>query len=135
MKWINLGLPSGTLWAAENEEGYYTFDETVEKFGDQLPTKEDFEELFRNCWKRWDNERKGLEFMGNNGEKVFFPALGYRYGLGINDVRYGGYYWSATPKDSSYAYCIYFYHDVSDLSHYNYYYGQSVRLIKKGGEQ
>ncbi len=36
-EYIDLGLPSGTLWATENEEGYFTFDEAVEKYGDSLP--------------------------------------------------------------------------------------------------
>lgn len=80
MEYIDLGLPSGNLWAAENEEGYYTFDEAVAKFWDNLPTKEDFEELVAHCWKRWDDERKGMEFMGDNGKKLFLPVQGYHVG-------------------------------------------------------
>lgn len=29
-EYVDMGLPSGTLWASENEEGYFTFDEPVE---------------------------------------------------------------------------------------------------------
>ena len=38
MEYIDLGLPSGTLWADCNEEGFYYFDEAVEKYGYRLPT-------------------------------------------------------------------------------------------------
>lgn len=100
MEYIDLGLPSGNLWAAENEEGYYTFDEAVAKFGDCLPTKDDFEELLEHCWKRWDNERKGLEFMGDNGAKIFLPASGFRNGSDVGNMQGNGYYWSATPFGS-----------------------------------
>ena len=31
-KYVNLGLPSGTLWATENLPGYYAFGEYEEKF-------------------------------------------------------------------------------------------------------
>lgn len=84
MEYIDLGLPSGNLWASENEEGCYKFVDAPVKFGDNLPTKEDFEELISHCWKRWDDERKGLEFMGNNGAKIFFPVQGYH----INKSKY-----------------------------------------------
>ena len=32
IEFIDLGLPSGRLWATENEEGYCTYDEAKEKF-------------------------------------------------------------------------------------------------------
>ena len=32
-QWVDLGLPSGTLWASIPEEGYYTYNDAVEKFG------------------------------------------------------------------------------------------------------
>ena len=47
-KYIDLGLPSGTLWKESNEGGdyaYYTFDEAIIKFGNKLPTKQQLEDL------------------------------------------------------------------------------------------
>ena len=34
---VDLGLPSGRLWATENAPGFYTFDEAVDTFGELLP--------------------------------------------------------------------------------------------------
>ncbi len=92
MEYIDLGLPSGNLWAVENEEDYYTFDEAVAKFGDNLPTKEDFEELVAHCWARFDRRRKGMEFMGDNKAKIFLSTP-------FNDSFFApdrGRYWSST---------------------------------------
>ena len=45
-QYVDLGLPSGTLWKAENEiAGHYTYEEAVVKFESKLPTKEQWEEL------------------------------------------------------------------------------------------
>lgn len=40
IEYVDLGLPSGTMWKLFIEDGYYTFDRAVEKFGSNLPTKE-----------------------------------------------------------------------------------------------
>lgn len=80
MEYIDLGLPSGNLWASENEEDCYNFNDAPVKFGDNIPTKEDFEELITHCWKRFDNERMGMELMGDNGNKLFLSFQGYHVG-------------------------------------------------------
>lgn len=56
MEYADLGLPSGTLWAESNEEGYYTFDEAVEKYGNSLPTREQLEELKSHCQWEWNDK-------------------------------------------------------------------------------
>ena len=50
--YVDLGLPSGTQWKEKNEVNpadsvynLYTYDEAMTEFGEQLPTKEQFEEL------------------------------------------------------------------------------------------
>ena len=47
--YVDLGLPSGTLWKGKNEGGWYTYEEAISMFGNLLPTKEQFEELI-NTW-------------------------------------------------------------------------------------
>lgn len=129
-EYIDLGLPSGTLWATENEEGFYTFDEANEKFGENMPLKEDGEELFRECFHRWDDKRKGIEILSPfNGNRLFFPALGYRsYGNGkFYSAGSNGNYWFGSPLSSNlnfYSYSLY----VSNL--YNRAFGFSVRCVK-----
>ena len=61
---------------------------------------------------------------------VFLPASGGRWGAGVNDVGYGGY-WSSTELDERYAFYVYFYslylapQNDSDRSN-----GFSVRLAQ-----
>lgn len=128
-QFIDLGLPSGTLWAAENEDGYFTFDEAVEKFGNSMPTKEQFEELIEHTDKYWDLQKKGMWFVGRNGSKMFMPALGHRLGTGIYSFGYGSGYWSATPYSESEAVYFGFFPDDSGMCCDYRHYGRSVRLV------
>ena len=36
MEYVDLKLPSGTIWADTNEDGYYTFDGAKEKYNDSI---------------------------------------------------------------------------------------------------
>lgn len=95
--YVDLGLPSGTLWKKENEgRKYYTYDEAISKFGDNLPTKEQFEELNSEC--EWIWVRKGYEIIGPNGNSIFLPAAGFRNCIG-EVVHSTAAYWSCTLHD------------------------------------
>ena len=103
--WVDLGLPSGRLWKSVNEDDTYTFDEAVEKFGDELPSAEDWKELFEHCmWIRvWI--RKGVVVAGPNGKSIFFPA-GKFYD---KKFRRKSIFWSSTDngdKESGRVICI-----------------------------
>ena len=93
---VDLGLPSGRLWASENAEGYYTFDDAKEKFGELLPKPEAFEELWKECQWLWDVKNKGMIVVGPNKNTIFLPASGYRSGVsgGLFNVGSYGLYWS-----------------------------------------
>lgn len=63
---------------------------------------------------------------------VFLPTAGGRFGTDVRYVGSGGYYWSSTPYDESYAYGASFDSDrLRPQYHGNRYYGLSVRLVKK----
>lgn len=111
-EYIDLGLPSGKLWCIDNEEGYFTFDEAVEKFQDQLPTIEDWQELIDNTTQRFDKRRKGLVLKAPNGKKLFLPAMWFYTDVksGIFSIGNIGYYWSATLYDKDEAKNIMFGH-------------------------
>lgn len=129
--WVDLGLPSGKLWCFDNEEGYFTFDEAMEKFQDQLPTIEDWKELIDNTTQRFDKRRKGLVLKAPNGKKLFLPAMGFYYASKVQGVGSLGLYWSASPYDSDGAKYLIF--NSEDALAYYWYYrniGLSVRLIK-----
>ena len=99
-EYVDLGLPSGTLWKIENEDGFYTYEEAVAKFGNNLPTKEQLEELKDFC--RWSWTGNGYDVEGPNDNSVFFPAAGWRSSISgsIHEVD-NGVYWSSTPRYST----------------------------------
>ena len=88
-EYIDLELPSGTLWAATNvgaesivDEGLFLRHYEIEKNGIIIPTKNQFDELIENTTYKFMvkynncNVCGGL-FIGKNGKELFFPACGY----------------------------------------------------------
>lgn len=75
------------------------YDVASQKWGDgwRMPTKEEFEELKRECEWDWTqlNGVYGYEVTGSNGKSIFLPAAGYRDGCLHYDAGNGGNYWSA----------------------------------------
>lgn len=63
---------------------------------------------------------------------VFFPAAGYRIGSNVDDVRYEGYYWSATESRDlcDGAGYLFFYSDVAWILNDYRHNGNSVRLVQ-----
>ncbi len=104
-EYVDLGLPSGTLWKTKNEPSLYTYDKSVTKFSGNLPEKHHFEELQNNCqWIRVDD---GYKVVGPNGNYIILPISGDMICIQVgNDVLGGrvvgsGGYWSSTPYDSN----------------------------------
>ncbi|MBP3586489.1 MAG: hypothetical protein J6J29_03220 [Paludibacteraceae bacterium] len=129
--YVDLGLPSGTLWKSKNEKGmYYTYDEAVNQFGDKLPTREQLEELKAFCTWEWNG--KGYVVKGDNGNSIVLQAAGYRNcdGTVVENVGTYGYYFSSTAYDSNYAWYLYFNSNDVGLINYHQCYGQSVRLVQ-----
>lgn len=75
--WVDLGLPSGRLLAAQPAPGYYQYDEAVETFGADLPKGVAVAELADECDWTWNKKRKGYDVKGPNGNSIFIPALGW----------------------------------------------------------
>lgn len=128
--YIDLGLPSGTLWKSANENGFFSFDEARKSFHKHLPTKEQYEELVNQCRWRWDGQRHVVT--GPNGATIFLPASGYynEDGEHFNNVNHNlGCYWTATPKEADNAYCLEINSRQSILLRKRYY-KYTVRLIK-----
>ena len=129
-EYVDLGLPSGTLWKSKNEKGmYYTYDEAVSQFGDKLPTREQFAELRAFCTWTWNG--KGYVVKGDNGNSIVLQAAGYRDCDGAVDyVGTNGCYWSSTPYDSDEAWGLGFGSSGVSMDDDNRCYGQSVRLVQ-----
>jgi len=105
--WVDLGLPSGTLWSDQNEpEGFYTYDQVKQKFGDNLPTKAQLEELINSCTWTWTGS--GYKVVGPSGESITLPAAGYRDCDGrMKHLGSVGHYWSSTPNGADYVWYLY----------------------------
>ena len=128
--YVDLGLPSGTLWKRQYESGFYTYDEALNRFGNKLPERHHFVELINECTWIWMDEY-GYKVVGPNGNSITFPAAGYRFCSGdLYNVGPYGRYWSSTPNASDGAWSL-----DADLIGVNVDYsnrcsGRSVRLVQ-----
>lgn len=98
----------------------------------RLPTEAEMQELIDNC--SWGlgynyNGTSGYIVTGPNGNSIFLPAAGNRYG-NVFSVQNFGHYWSSPPYDSDDAWNLYF--DSSEVYMYSLdrCYGLSVRLVQ-----
>lgn len=99
--YVDLGLPSGTIWKAENEDGLMDYTTAKERYGDQLPTEAQFTELIDKCDWKWTGS--GYRVFGPNNQFINIRANGF---IDCNGTSYfdasGGYYWSSTSVDGAY---------------------------------
>ena len=108
--WVDLGLPSGRLWADRPAPGYYQYDQAVEAFGEDLPKGVAMAELCEECEWTWDKERKGYDVKGKNGNRIFLPALGWQdwnedtgelIPGALSSVGWNGYWWTFSPLNQA----------------------------------
>ena len=135
VEYIDLGLPSGALWANQNEQnpqdtiGFYTYTEAINRYGKNIPTKEQWKELIDQC--EWTLRNKTYIVTGSNGNSIKLPISGYRQSSGtVIGVGIDGEYWSSTLDGTNIAWCL-----IMDLEgpymdgeYCNY--ALSVRLVK-----
>lgn len=133
--YVDLGLPSGTLWCTTNESGYYTYDDAVKNFGKRIPSKEQMSELVKMCKWIW-NEKGYYKVKGPNGKSIILPAAGY-ISKSFNPERsvtykdYQGYYWTRTADIWDYAIALFLSsRGYSVDGGANRKHGYSVRLVK-----
>lgn len=122
MEYVDLGLPSGNLWATCNVGAsksykygkYYNYDEALDLQTNKelLPSKEDWEELKNNCTFTWTtrNGVSGASILGTNGNNIFLPAAGEYSGSSyFGDGKYGDYQSSTlytSCMDTNYNFCL-----------------------------
>ena len=73
--YVDLGLPSGTLWKSYNEPYIYTYEQATKLFGESMPTEAQMIELQEECIWYWTGA--GYRVTGPNGEVITMPAGGY----------------------------------------------------------
>lgn len=67
--------------------------------GWHMPTKEECEELLKECiicWCITQDRKHGYLLTGPNGNHIFLPAKGYRHGTRIQGYEKNCYYWSSS---------------------------------------
>lgn len=100
----------------------------------RMPTAEDLDELLSQCYYQITkvNGVRGLKFIGSNGNTLFLPCVGLRYGeiMMFNDVAMKwGFYWTSTLGTDPQMGC-YLYTDGENKNGESFrFYGQSVRGV------
>ena len=101
----------------------------------RLPTKEEMQELEHEC--TWTHATRGGHegslITGPNGNSIFLPSAGDRYGSSRYKANGYGYYWSATPNesDTKRAYILYFCGTDYDVLLRNRCRGLSIRPVTR----
>ena len=99
----------------------------------RMPTKAEQDELRNNCTWEWTtlNGVYGYRVTGPNGNSIFLPAAGVRFGTGIHYQGSDGSFWSSSLSSSNKNYAYY-----TLFTEYNYiwsdnyrYDGRSVRPV------
>ena len=101
----------------------------------RMPTVGEFQELNAQCDSEWTDEDgvAGRRFTSRiNGNSIFFPASGLRYGTALHYRGSNGHYWSASLYSQTYGYNLLFnsggVFPASD--YYGRFYGFSVRAVQ-----
>lgn len=136
-QYVDLGLPSGTLWSSENHPNQYEHPSVwgdLEWMYNSLPTVEQFHELIDNCSWRWTGN--GCKVTGKNGNSIFLPAEGFISSDGSRMAIGSGCYWGQDYRRSAgggyvtYA-CLTFSSDgIPRIFYYKSSSKRSIRLVK-----
>ena len=101
--------------------------------GWRMPTKDEFNDLHYYCTKKWTthNGVNGRMFTSKiNGNSVFFPAVGYYYGMVLYGDSINGRYWSSSFISPHTVYSFSFHSMAGDPLCYTYpFYGFPVRAV------
>ena len=103
------------FWTDQNGNGKVDYDEIADlgsdiagtsydvahvKWGGSwvMPSFDQIEELAKKCTHVWTvrNGTKGMTFIGPNGNTIFLPAAGGRWGGILNNADHNGYAWSSS---------------------------------------
>ena len=109
-------------------------DVAVQNLGNgwRMPTFDEYKELLANCDRKWTTKDgvNGCEFTSRkNGNKIFFPAAGWKG----ETLEYGGSngsYWSSSVYTGAHAWNLYFNSGNADTYFYNCKDGFSVRAVR-----
>jgi len=118
-KFVDLGLPSGTLWSTdfekEGEEIMYLPYEDAEKY--DIPTKEQFNELLELCkweFKYISSTSREYTCIGPNGNHIVFSSRGYKLAGTRRKIEKIFFWVKSTPDDSTKE-AVYLYYQSGEI--------------------
>lgn len=99
----------------------------------RMPTKAECEELKNSCKWTWttNGSHYGYKVTGPNGNSIFLPAAGWRWGTSLKRVGTLGNYWSSTPVliESYTAISLFIFDNNSGMDFFERGSGLSVRPV------
>ena len=142
-KWCNGSYDTQTKYCTDSYYGTVDNKTVLDKEDDaaavnwggawRMPTKAEKDELIQQCTWTWTSKGSvnGFQVTGPNGNSIFLPAAGYRYGSRLTRVGISGYFWSSSlyTDSPSIAYYVYFDSSIVDRGYDNRDYGFSVRPV------
>ena len=144
-KWCNGSYTTMTKYCNNSSYGYNGFvdnkteldpedDAAYVNWGPswRMPTTEQLQELYEKCTSVWTTQNgvNGRLFTGPNGNTLFLPAAGNRYGDYLGGAGSSGYYWSRTLYYPSVACNLYFHSRYVGWESDNRFYGFTVRAVR-----
>ena len=110
--YVDLGLPSGTLWKEWNESNLWNYyEDVINEFGDAVPSLTQWEELINNCTWTYDEYNNAFVIEGANGKTINMYCGGYRDCSGTGTLySQEGWYWTSTSTGDATAYAAFFKH-------------------------
>ncbi len=97
VEWIDLGLPSGILWAKEDIDIKLSFTDATKACGQLLPSVVNAREILDNCKMQWDAKDSKVILTGPNGTILSFTCKGFSKSYWLNSYLHG---------NKEYAQCI-----------------------------
>ena len=107
VKFIDLGLPSGTKWSTKlmGEDDFADYFAYADAASYGLPTIEQVEELANYC--RWQRDFRGQTFygatcIGKNGKEIYIRSWGYKEGDRLCCYGYGAdtiFFWIRNEEE------------------------------------
>ena len=102
----------------------------------RMPTKAEIQELIDNTTNEWIEDFngtgvKGRKFTGSNGNSIFIPAAGNRYGGSVSLVGYDGYIWGSSlyAPHPTYAWYLHLSSGKCNMDNYSRCNGHSMRGV------
>jgi hypothetical protein len=81
--WCDLGLPSGTFWSYKSSRRKFTYKEAMWVYGNQIPTRQNWNELISNCRIKKMKVERGTNYItyyiitGKNGNQMIIENENY----------------------------------------------------------